>query len=104
MMGFDWNPDHTDWCARNHQCGTAGEHRADPIVISVPGAGRATLTRTRNPDGREYAEVYLRVALRPDEYRARRQLHGILTDLRDLVTRAVNGTRPAPRHGGRRAA
>lgn len=76
---------HTTWCARNHQCGL-GEHRADPITIDVSGHGRAVLTRVRTDDGREYAEVRIRVALVPVESTARRQLLTLLTGLRDLIT------------------
>ncbi|GAA4453058.1 hypothetical protein [Phytohabitans houttuyneae] len=104
MSVFDFNPDHTDWCARDHRCGTAGEHRAESIVVHIPGHGRAALTRARTADGREYAELHMRIPLRPVENHARRQLHGILSDLRDLVTRAATITRPASRHSGRRAA
>lgn len=99
----DFNPDHTDWCARDHQCGTAGEHRANPITVVLPGHARATLTRVRDADGREYAEIRARLALSPGEPYARRQLFTLLAGLRDLVARAASG-RPAPRHSGRRAA
>ncbi|GLH97132.1 hypothetical protein [Phytohabitans aurantiacus] len=108
MSFFDFNPDHTDWCARNHLCGTAGEHRSDSIRVdlrAVGGAayGAASLVRVRDADGREYAEIRARVALAPVEPYARRQLHTLLSGLRDLVTRATVAGRPAPR-SRRRAA
>jgi hypothetical protein len=108
MSFFDFNPDHTEWCARNHQCGTAGEHRSDSIRVdlrAVGGAayGAASLVRLRDADGREWAEIRARVALAPVEPHARRQLHTLLSGLRDLVTRATVAGRPAPR-SRRRAA
>lgn len=78
---------HTDWCARDHQCGL-GEHRADPILIDLPGHGRALLTRVRDQHG-DQAEIRLRLALHPAEPAARRQLAGLLTGLRDLITRTA---------------
>ncbi|HEX6970315.1 MAG TPA: hypothetical protein VF174_16090 [Micromonosporaceae bacterium] len=76
---------HTDWCARDHRCNLA-EHRAKEIVVALPGHGRATLTRVRDDNGCEYAEVRIRVALVPVESTARRQLLTLLAGLRDLIT------------------
>jgi hypothetical protein len=91
---------HTDWCARDHRCNHA-EHRSDAIMVDLPGHGRAVLTRVRTADGREHAELRLRVALAPAEPAARRQLAAILTSARDLVTRAAAIGYPRP---GQRAA
>jgi len=88
---------HTDWCARDHRCNLT-EHRADDIVISLPGHGRALLTRVRAAGGRDHAEIRIRVALSPVEGMARRQLRALLTGLHALVT-AI-----ARRQGDRRAA
>lgn len=77
---------HTEWCARDHQCGVAlGEHRSDPIAIRVPGAGRAVLTRVRDAAGVEYAEVRMRVALPQRDTAARLRLAALLTHLRTLI-------------------
>nr|BFE55660.1 hypothetical protein GCM10020063_001860 [Dactylosporangium thailandense] len=80
---------HTDWCAGGHRC-NLGEHRADPLVIAVPGLGRALLTRVRGRDGREHAEVTLTVALAEDEPAARVQLLGVATDLRAMLSHAAH--------------
>ncbi|WP_213456672.1 hypothetical protein [Rhizomonospora bruguierae] len=86
---------HADWCARGHHCAAAlGEHRAEPIAVALPGA-RGVLTRVRDRDGREYAEIRIRIALDPAEPTARTQLLTALTDLRALVSRAA--PRPRPR-------
>jgi hypothetical protein len=81
-------PDHTEWCARDHQCGL-GEHRSDPIVVDLPGRGRAVLVRVRAANGREHAEIRVRVALAAVEPAARRQLGALLADVRDALTRAA---------------
>ncbi|MGN9912103.1 hypothetical protein ACTMTJ_31645 [Phytohabitans sp. LJ34] len=94
---------HTEWCARDHRCNLR-EHRSDEIVVTLPGYGRAVLTRVADEHGREYAEIRARLALHPVEPAARRQLQAVLADLRDLVTRVGNAARPAPRHSGRTAA
>ncbi|PGH42402.1 hypothetical protein COO58_22185 [Micromonospora sp. WMMA1996] len=86
---------HTDWCGRNHRCGL-GEHRSPEIVVDIPGHARAVLIRVRTTAGREHAEVRLRVALAPGEVAARRQLVGLLGDLRQAVTRAAIAARPRP--------
>ncbi|MDX5460181.1 hypothetical protein [Micromonospora tulbaghiae] len=86
---------HTNWCGRDHRCGL-GEHRSPEIVVDIPGRARAVLVRVRTAAGREHAEVRLRVALAPGEVAARRQLVGLLGDLRQAVTRAAIAARPRP--------
>ncbi|MFY1657074.1 hypothetical protein [Micromonospora sp. WMMD1274] len=86
---------HTNWCGRDHRCGL-GEHRSDEIVVHLPGRARAVLVRVRTAAGREHAEVRVRVALAPGEVAARRQLVGLLGDLRQAVTRAAIAARPRP--------
>ncbi|MFY1657687.1 hypothetical protein [Micromonospora sp. WMMD1274] len=91
------NPNqHTDWCGRDHRCGL-GEHRSEEIVVDIPGRSRAVLVRVRTAAGREHAEVRVRVALAPTEPAARRQLVGLLGDMRQAVTRAAIAARPRPR-------
>ncbi|MDG4753792.1 hypothetical protein O7630_22905 [Micromonospora sp. WMMD718] len=87
---------HTRWCGRDHRCGL-GEHRSPEIVVDLPGRARAVLVRVRTATGREHAEVRVRVALAPGEVAARRQLVGLLNDLRMAVTRAAIAARPRPR-------
>ncbi|MDG9678246.1 hypothetical protein [Micromonospora sp. DH14] len=86
---------HTDWCGKDHRCGL-GEHRSDEIVVDVAGRARAVLVRVRTAAGREHAEVRVRVALAPSDLAARRQLVGLLGDLRQAVTRAAILSRPRP--------
>ncbi|MGN9890588.1 hypothetical protein [Micromonospora sp. L31] len=90
---------HTHFCARDHRC-NLNEHRSEEIVVDLPGHGRAVLTRVRTAAGHEHAEIRLRVALAPAEPAARRQLLGLLADVRDTVTRALTVGRPAPRRAG----
>ncbi|MET8356043.1 hypothetical protein [Micromonospora sp. NPDC005171] len=87
---------HTEWCGKDHRCGL-GEHRSEEIVVDVAGRSRAVLVRVRTAAGREHAEVRVRVALAPSELAARRQLVGLLGDLRHAVTRAAITARPRPR-------
>ncbi|MFF0723084.1 hypothetical protein [Micromonospora sp. NPDC003816] len=87
---------HTEWCGKDHRC-NLGEHRSDEIVVDVAGRSRAVLVRVRTAAGREHAEVRVRVALAPSELAARRQLVGLLGDLRQAVTRAAITARPRPR-------
>ncbi|MFF0720441.1 hypothetical protein [Micromonospora sp. NPDC003816] len=87
---------HTDWCGRDHRC-NLGEHRSDEIVVDIAGRARAVLVRVRTAAGRDHAEVRVRVALAPAEVAARRQLVGLLGDLRQAVTRAAIAGRPRPR-------
>ncbi|GLY24834.1 hypothetical protein [Micromonospora sp. NBRC 101691] len=91
---------HTRWCARDHRCNLA-EHRSAEILVDLPGHARAVLVRVRASDGREHAEIRVRVALVDVEPAARRQLGTLLADLRDLVIRAAAIRRPQP---GRTAA
>ncbi|WP_431926929.1 hypothetical protein [Micromonospora wenchangensis] len=86
---------HTAWCGRDHRC-NLGEHRSDEIVVDIAGRARAVLVRVRTTTGREHAEVRVRVALAPGEVAARRQLVGLLGDLRHTVTRAAIAARPRP--------
>ncbi|MGI5182301.1 hypothetical protein ACQEVZ_39040 [Dactylosporangium sp. CA-152071] len=91
------NTRHTDWCAGGHRC-NLGEHRADPLVVDVPGLGRALLTRVRAADGREHAEVTLTVALAAAEPVARAQLLGLAHDLDVVIARATRASvRPVRR-------
>ena len=83
--------EHPEWCAGGHRC-NLGEHRADPLIIAIPGYGRATLTRIRASDGREHAEVRLTVALAEAEPCARVQLLGVATDLRTLLDHATRAS------------
>ncbi|WBB81290.1 hypothetical protein O7606_07945 [Micromonospora sp. WMMD882] len=86
---------HTDWCARDHRCNLT-EHRSTEILVDLPGHARAVLTRVRTATGRDHAEIRLRVALAVTEPAARRQLAGLLTDVRRTVTRAALARRPRP--------
>jgi hypothetical protein len=90
---------HTDWCGRDHRCGL-GEHRSDEIVVDIAGRARAVLVRVRTAAGRDHAEIRVRVALAPTEVAARRQLVGLLGDLRQAVTRAAIAARPRPGRAG----
>lgn len=86
---------HTTWCARGHRC-NLGEHRSEEIVVDLAGRARAVLVRVRTTTGRDHAEVRVRVALAAAEPAARRQLVGLLGDLRHVVTRAALAARPRP--------
>ncbi|GII26496.1 hypothetical protein [Planosporangium mesophilum] len=85
---------HTTWCAAGHRCGL-GEHRADPITLTVPGAGTAVITRVRSADGAEHADIRLSVALPADEPAARLRLAALLTHLRTLIGPARTSGRAA---------
>ena len=78
--------EHPDWCARGHRCGL-GEHRADPIVVELPGVGRLVLTRVRAADGRQHAEVRATVRLPEHDGAARLRL----LDLLSRLPRAIRG-------------
>ncbi|MEU5724685.1 hypothetical protein ABZ783_23050 [Micromonospora sp. NPDC047738] len=91
---------HTDWCGRDHRCGL-GEHRSEEIVVDLPGRARAVLVRVRTAAGRDHAEVRVRVALAAGELAARRQLVGLLGDVREAVTRAAIAARPRARRAAR---
>lgn len=102
MSLFDFNPNHTDWCARGHRCGTAGEHRSESIRVDLRDTGAvayggASLVRVRDSHGREYAEIRARVALAPVEPHARRQLRTLLSGLRDLISLTAAARWPSPR-------
>lgn len=86
---------HTDWCARDHRCNLS-EHRSNEITVDLPARARAVLVRTRTTTGRDHADIRIRVALAPTEPAARRQLAGLLGDLRHTVTRAAIATQPRP--------
>ncbi|MEH0971595.1 hypothetical protein V6U77_10715 [Micromonospora sp. CPCC 205546] len=91
---------HTAWCGRDHRC-NLGEHRSEEIVVDVAGHARAVLVRVRTATGREHAEIRVRVALAPGEVAARRQLAGLLGDVRQAVTRAAVAARPRPGRAAR---
>ena len=84
---------HPEWCARGHHCGL-GEHRSTPISLRAPGRGVVVLTRVMAADGREHAEVRLRVALAPGPARARAHLARLVSGLDALLTGV---THPPPR-------
>ncbi|MFF3868007.1 hypothetical protein [Micromonospora sp. NPDC001898] len=90
---------HTGWCARDHRCNLT-EHRSPEILVDLPGA-RAVLTRVRTAAGRDHAEIRVRVALAVIEPAARRQLAGLLVDVRHTVTRAAVAAHPCPRNTAR---
>ena len=73
---------HTDWCTRDHRCGTE-EHRSPDITADDIG-GRAWITRVRAGD-REYAEIRARIPLFPNDAIARRQLDLCLGIMRELL-------------------
>jgi hypothetical protein len=89
---------HTAWCAGGHRC-NLGEHRSDPITLTIPGAGTGLLVRVRTANGVEHAEIRLRVTLPADEPAARQRLTALLTHLRTLI-----GPARTVRPGTRRAA
>ncbi|WP_422754928.1 hypothetical protein [Micromonospora sp. WMMD708] len=89
-------PGHTGWCARGHRC-NLGEHRSAEILVDLPGRARAVLVRVRTAAGREHAEVRVRIALAPTELAARRQLVGLLDDLRHTIARAAIAAKPRSR-------
>jgi hypothetical protein len=75
---------HPDWCAQGHRCGL-GEHRSDPITVTIPGAGTAVLTRVQTADGADHADIRLSAALPADDHAARLRLAALLTHLRTLI-------------------
>ena len=75
---------HTAWCARDHKC-ALGEHRADPIVVDLSQLGRGVLTRLEGTDGREYAEIRVRIPLPRHEGKARLRLAALLSRLPILI-------------------
>lgn len=91
---------HTDWCAGGHRC-NLGEHRSPEMVVDLSGHGRAVLNRVQDDNGRQYAELRVRVALVDIDPAARRQLATLLHGARDLVTRTALAGRPAPHRAAR---
>lgn len=79
---------HTAWCARGHSC-ALDEHRAEPVVVKVRALGHAVVTRVAAPDGRQYAEIRLRVALPDNEPNARTRMTSLLTSLPELIAGRV---------------
>jgi hypothetical protein len=79
---------HTDWCARDHRC-NLGEHRSEEMVTGLPGHGRAVVTRVRDEQGREYAEVRARVRLHTTDTGARWQIGVLLSGLDLLLSKLV---------------
>lgn len=75
---------HPTWCARGHRCGL-GEHRSDPIRVSLPRVGSLVLTRVQATGGRQYAEIRASLRLGEDETQARARLSGLLDDLTHLM-------------------
>jgi hypothetical protein len=86
---------HNTWCARDNRCGLR-EHRAEPIVFSVPHAGSGSLTRIAGPTGRQYAEIRLQVPLPENEPSARVRLTSLLAAIPELL-RGESGHRPYTR-------
>jgi hypothetical protein len=89
-VGRGWHP---SWCGRGHRCGL-GEHRAVPVRLTHPNTGTAVLTRVQAADGRQYAEIVIRVALPAGEPAARTHLGRTLAVLENLLHRVAT-TRPA---------
>src|SRR3954447_1589974 len=75
---------HTDWCARDHRCNLT-EHRGPELIADLPRRGRAVVTRIRDANGREYAEVRARIPLHHTETGARWQVAATLSLMRDLL-------------------
>ena len=83
---------HPTWCPADERC-QLGEHRSTPIVTDVPGAGRAVVTRVLARDGREWAEVRVRLELSDVDARARWQLTVLLRSVGQALGRASRGSR-----------
>jgi hypothetical protein len=79
---------HPEWCAQGHHC-ALGEHRAQPVTLTVPGMGRVVLTRVRAANGREHAEIRTTIALADGEPAARAHLAHILANLEALLKRVT---------------
>lgn len=77
---------HPDWCAGGHRC-NLGEHRAEPVVVELPGVGVLVLTRVLGADGRQHAEIRATVRLPEHDGAARLRL----LDLLRLLPRAIRG-------------
>lgn len=78
--------EHPDWCAKGHRCGL-GEHRAQPVILDVPGLGRVVLTRVQAVNGRQHAEITTRVTLAAGA--ERRHLQHVLAELEQHLQRLV---------------
>ncbi len=79
---------HPDWCAADHRCGL-GEHRAEPVTLTVPGRGVVVLTRVLAADGRQHVEIRTDVALAAGDGAARAHLTHILIELEGHLRRVV---------------
>lgn len=86
LFGIGHEVAHPDWCARGHQCGL-GEHRAQPVSLRTPTGGVVVLTRVLGRDGREHAEIRLRMPLAAGDTNARVHLAQILTGFEALLRR-----------------
>lgn len=82
---------HPDWCGADWRCGL-GEHRSEPHVVDIDGAGRAVVTRVLRGD-RDWAEVRLRLSLSDVEPRAKWQLATLLRLLGVAMGQAAIGSR-----------
>ena len=87
---------HPEWCAHNHTCGL-GEHRAQPVRLTIPGRGCVVLTRVQGADGRQHAEVRTSIALADGDAAARAHLAQVLVELEAHLRRVVRQPRPRPR-------
>jgi hypothetical protein len=68
-----------------------------PLVLAVPGAGQATITRTRDDTGPRL-DIVLSVVLPDDETRAAQRLTALVTHLSVLIGPGWPGTGER-RHG-----
>jgi hypothetical protein len=84
--------EHPGWCARGQHCGL-GEHRAQPVILDLPGQGRVVLTRVLAADGQQHAEVRTRIVLAAGEDASRAHLMRILTDLEAHLQRVTRAGR-----------
>jgi hypothetical protein len=75
---------HTEWCAHDQRCGL-NEHRSEEIIVDLPGAGRAILTRVQGSDGSGHAEIRMSVNLPDYEPHARARLVALLSHLEVLI-------------------
>jgi hypothetical protein len=71
------------------------EHRAEPVLVKVPGLGHAVLTRVAAADGRQFAEIRLRVALPDREPHARHSVKALLNRLPELIAGRRDAARSA---------
>ncbi len=66
-----------------------------PVTLHVTGAGTATITRIRHPDGGEYAEIRLVATLPTDQAAAAARLTALATHLRTLLGPGRPGRPPS---------